>query len=80
MLASKRQKPGKIIGTQGQVNTSLVDAFMGRFLPVFLRQTPLGQALFQARQSLLHHQLDPRPLTYSLFAAAEVQLAQPVIE
>lgn len=69
-----------VIGTQCAVKEKLADAFILPFFAQFLRQMPAGEALFAARRQLLYDHLDPRGLAYSLFAAAEVKLAQPVIE
>ncbi len=68
------------IGTQCEVKELLADAFIMRFFSHFLRQMPAGEALFAARRQLLYDYLDPRGLVYSLFAAAEVKLAQPVLD
>ncbi len=68
-----------VIGTQCEVREKLANAVMTRFFRDFLQQVPAGQALFNSRHVLLHEHLDPRGLAYSLFAAAEVQLAQPAI-
>lgn len=67
-----------VIGTQCEVRELLASAFALQFFTAFLRQKPAGQALFEARQALLR-QGDPRGLVYSLFAAADVVLQQPVI-
>lgn len=50
------------------------------FFRAFFKQVGAGQALFEARQKLLHDTLNPRGLAYSLFAAAEVKLNNPVTE
>ncbi len=68
-----------VIGTQCEVKEMLADALIIPFFRDFLRQVPAGQALFAARRQLLYDKLDPRGLAYSLFAAADVKLAQPVI-
>jgi hypothetical protein len=53
---------------------------MKPFLAEFLKQVPAGEALYHARRSLLFNkQPDPRGLAYSLFAAADLKLAQAVI-
>lgn len=67
-----------VIGTQCTVNELLANAFIVPFFKSFLRSTSAGESLYSARQSLLS-KLDPRGLVYSLFAAADVKLAQPVI-
>ncbi len=67
-----------VLGTQCEVRELLAGEFMMRFLGDFLRQVPAGQALLQARTALLHEN-DPRGLAYSLFAAADVKLGQPVL-
>lgn len=69
-----------ILGTQCPVTEKLADALILPFFARFLRQMPAGEALFAARRELLFDHLDPRGLAYSLFAAAEVKLAQPTIE
>jgi hypothetical protein len=69
-----------VVGTQCQVREHLALAFMREFFGLFFRQAPAGLALFDARRSLLNEHLDPRGLVYSLFAAAEVSLAQPISE
>jgi hypothetical protein len=56
-----------------------VDNFMPLFLTAFLAQVPAGQALYQARRERMWQHQDPRGLTYSLFAAAELKLAAKVI-
>lgn len=69
-----------VIGTQCEVREHLAGAFVLRFLAGFLRQQTAGQALFAARQALLRDaNPDPRGLVYSLFAAADLRLAQPVL-
>ena len=68
-----------IIGTQCEVKEMLADAFIIRFFTRFLRQMSAGEALLKTRQQLLYEYLDPRGLVYSLFAAAELKLAQPVL-
>ena len=68
-----------VIGTQCEVKERLADAFILNFFQSFLQQKLLGEALFQSRQILLKEYLDPRGLTYSLFASADVKLAQKVI-
>ncbi|GAB4424952.1 MAG: hypothetical protein OHK0015_04430 [Chloroflexi bacterium OHK40] len=68
-----------VIGTQCEVQELLAGELMLRFFRGFLAQVPAGRALFDARLSLLREALDPRGLAYSLFAAAEVVLDQPVI-
>jgi hypothetical protein len=69
-----------VIGTQCAVKEKLADAFILPFFAQFLRQMPAGAALFAARRQLLYDHFDPRGLAYSLFAAAEVKLAQPIFE
>ena len=69
-----------VIGTQCEVKEKLANAFILNFFQSFLKQKPAGEALFQSRQILLKEHLDPRGLTYSLFASADVKLAQKVIE
>jgi len=68
-----------VIGTQCGVKEKLADAFVIAFFRSFFGQVSAGQALFEARQMLLRKHLDPRGLTYSLFASADVKLAQPII-
>ena len=68
-----------VIGTQCEVKEKLANAFIVNFFQSFLEQYPAGEALFKSRQSLLREHLDPRGLAYSLFASADVQLAQPVV-
>jgi hypothetical protein len=72
------KKAAGVIGTQCQVNELLVNAFTLSFFSAFLKKEGAGQALFKARHQLLR-QLDPRGLVYSLFAAAEVKLTNPII-
>lgn len=79
LFFSQRGTAG-VIGTQCPVKELLADAFILPFFAHFLRQMPAGEALFAARRQLLFDHLDPRGLVYSLFAAAEVKLAQPVLE
>jgi hypothetical protein len=67
-----------VIGTQCEVKEKLVDALIRGFFRDFFGQASAGEALFRARQGLLHDHLDPRGLSYSLFAAADVKLAQAV--
>lgn len=68
-----------VIGAQCGVTESLVDGMMKPFLAEFLKQTPAGEALYLARRSLLFGaQPDPRGLVYSLFAAADLKVAQAV--
>lgn len=79
MLFFSQQGAAGIIGAQCPVKELLADAFIIPFLTQFLRQMPVGAALFAARRQLLYDHLDPRGLAYSLFAAAEIQLAQPAL-
>ncbi len=79
LFFSQRGAAG-VIGTQCVVKEKLADAFILPFFAHFLRQMPAGVALFAARRQLLYDHLDPRGLVYSLFAAAEVKLAQPALE
>ena len=68
-----------VIGAQCSVAELLVDGMMKPFLAEFLKQTPAGEALYLARRSLLFGaQPDPRGLVYSLFAAADLKVAQAV--
>jgi CHAT domain-containing protein len=68
-----------VIGTQCTIYESLVDTLMPLFLTAFLGQVPAGRALQQARRKRMWENQDPRGLTYSLFAAAELKLAAKVI-
>jgi CHAT domain-containing protein len=68
-----------VIGTQCTIHESLVDTLMPLFLTAFLGQVPAGRALQQARRKRMWENQDPRGLTYSLFAAAELKLAAKVI-
>jgi hypothetical protein len=68
-----------VVGTQCEVRELLAGAFCLDFFSKFFRQASLGDALFDARRALLFDCLDPRGLAYSLFAAAEVRLGQPVL-
>ncbi|MCX6033180.1 MAG: CHAT domain-containing protein [Chloroflexi bacterium] len=68
-----------VIGAQCGVTELLVDGMMKLFLAEFLKQTPAGEALYLARRSLLlGDRPDPRGLVYSLFAAADLKVAQAV--
>jgi integrase/recombinase XerD len=49
------------------------------FFQSFLQQSCAGEALFNSRKILLNN-LDPRGLVYSLFASADVKLAQKIIK
>lgn len=69
-----------VVGTHCEVKEALADAFIVLFFGAFFKQTGAGQALFEARQKLLRDALDPRGLAYSLFAAAEVKLTQPILK
>lgn len=79
LFLSERGAAG-VIGTQCAVREKLADAFILPFFAQFLAQMPAGEALFNARRQLLYEHLDPRGLVYSLFAAAEVKLAQPIVD
>jgi hypothetical protein len=78
-----------VIGTQVQVPTTLADHFIRIFFQNFLAKQTVGQSLFEARRALLFNSVegpggkeyrpDPRGLVYSMFAAADIELAQPVI-
>jgi len=68
-----------VVGTQCEVKEKLAHTFIAYFFQSFFGQATAGQALFEARQKLLRDHLDPRGLTYSLFAAADAKLAQPII-
>jgi hypothetical protein len=78
-----------VIGTQVQIHTILADHFIRLFFQRFLAKQTVGQSLFEARRALLLHTVegpggkerrpDPRGLVYSLFAAADIELAEPVI-
>ena len=72
------KKAAGVIGTQCEVKEKLVNAFTILFFSAFFKQIGAGQALFEARQTLLS-QLDPRGLVYSLFAAADVKLTKPIV-
>ena len=67
-----------VIGTQCTIYESLVNLFMPKFLSSFFKQVPAGEALFNARKQLMWKNKDPRGLAYSLFAAAELKLAEAV--
>jgi hypothetical protein len=70
-----------VIATQCPVLERLADAVSIRFLRAFWQQRPAGLALYQTRRELLlADNADPRGLAYSLFASADVQLAQPIIQ
>ena len=68
-----------VIGTQCEVKELLANKLIIDFLESFFQQNCAGEALFNARKNLLKNNLDPRGLAYSLFASADVKLAQPVI-
>jgi CHAT domain-containing protein len=78
-----------IIGTQCRVPTGLADAFIRRFFGAFFGKSTVGEALYVARMDLLKNladesgvsvpRPDPRGLAYSLFAAADVELGQPLL-
>lgn len=68
-----------VIGTQCDVKEVLADSCMLGFFASFLRTVPAGEALFTMRQELLRKG-DPRGLVYSLFASADVRLAEKIIE
>jgi len=72
------KKAAGVIGTHCEVKEALANAIIILFFRAFFKQVGAGQALFEARQKLLHDTLDPRGLAYSLFAAAEVKLNNPV--
>jgi CHAT domain-containing protein len=70
-----------VVGAQCGVSELLVDSIMAPFLTEFLRQVPAGEALYRARCLLLTgQQPDPRGLVYSLFAAADLQIAQGIAD
>ena len=69
-----------VVGTQCEVRELLATTFAAEFFKRFFRQVPAGEALYDTRLTLLNDHLDPRGLTYSLFSAADVRLAQPIIE
>lgn len=71
-----------VIGTQVKVYESFAAHFIRLFFQKFLAQKTVGQALFEARWELLFDRADPDPrgLVYSLFSAADVELARPVIQ
>jgi hypothetical protein len=68
-----------VVGAQCDLRELLATDFATKFFQRFFQQVPAGKALYEARRALLNDQLDPRGLTYSLFAAADVRLAQPII-
>ncbi len=68
-----------VIGTQCEVKEMLANELMIHFFKSFFQKTCAGEALFQARKILLN-QLDPRGLVYSLFASADVKLAQELVK
>jgi CHAT domain-containing protein len=78
-----------VIGTQVKVHELFASHFIQLFFQRFLAQQSVGRSLFEARRELLFNYVegeggreyrpDPRGLVYSLFAAADVKLAQPVI-
>ncbi|BDA76369.1 hypothetical protein CAL7716_105350 (plasmid) [Calothrix sp. PCC 7716] len=67
-----------IIGTQCEVKEKLADKFIINFFHDFLQKKSAGEALFNSRHKLLREYLDPRGLAYSLFASADIKLAQSV--
>lgn len=67
-----------VVGTQCAVKEKLANELIINFFESFLQQTCAGEALFQSRKRLLN-KLDPRGLAYSLFASADLKLAQPVV-
>jgi CHAT domain-containing protein len=69
-----------VIGSQCDLRELLADAFIRDFFRAFLGEASLGDALLAARRRLLTECYDPRGLAYSLFACAEVRLAQPIIQ
>jgi hypothetical protein len=78
-----------VIGTQVKVHELFASHFIRTFFRRFLAKETVGQSLFEARQELLFNYVegdsgrelrpDPRGLVYSLFAAADVELAHRVI-
>lgn len=68
-----------VIGTQCEVKEMLANELIIHFFESFLQQNSAGEALFKSRKSLLREYLDPRGLVYSLFASADVKLAQEVL-
>jgi hypothetical protein len=68
-----------VIGTQCEVKELLANTFMVYFFRSFLKQISAGQALYEARRTMLLDHLDPRGLVYSLFASAEVKLATAIL-
>ena len=69
-----------VIGTQCEVKEMLANELIINFFEAFFKQTCAGEALFNSRQNLLRNNLDPRGLAYSLFASADVKLAQKVVK
>jgi hypothetical protein len=68
-----------VIGTQCSILELLADAVAIGFAERFLAGASAGQALHDTRLALLlAPNPDPRPLVYSLFAAAEVRLGQAI--
>lgn len=68
-----------VVGTQCEVKELLANTFMIYFFRNFLKQNSAGQALYDARRTMLLEHSDPRGLVYSLFASAEVKLAIPIL-
>ena len=78
-----------VIGTQVKVHELFAAHFIRLFFQKFLAKQTVGRSLFEARWELLFNYVegeggrelkpDPRGLVYSLFAAADVELAVPVI-
>jgi CHAT domain-containing protein len=68
-----------VIGTQCEIKETLADfVSIAFFRAFFLQQASAGQALLEARRALLRDHLDPRGLAYSLFASADLKLAQSI--
>jgi hypothetical protein len=69
-----------VIGTECPVPEMFAEAYADGLFTRFFRQEPLGQSMLALRRELLLERKNPLGLAYSLYAAHEVALEQPVVQ
>jgi hypothetical protein len=67
-----------VMGTECPVLELFAEAFASAFFPRLFDGQSVGKALLNVRLDLLQKRKNPLGLVYSLYAATEVQLAQPL--
>ena len=67
-----------VIGTECPIYEDFAEAYVAKLLPCLFRGERLGQAMLNVRLDFLKEKKNPLGLVYTLYAANEVALAQPV--